>query len=723
MSNEEEGNSAHGPNEFLDRWRLTVDLFGRVFCDDVGLEPGSVIRQLGGFQLKEAKFRREMERLRNISNRELTMEVDRDRDLLLQMTFKSLNNMYSLQTNRRAAAAAAVNVNTNTTSATGTSSANSTHLPPPLCLNRIKVTFKEEQGEGSGVARSFYTAFAEAVLADARLPVLDLTYYPVNQTPTNVSSISTTYAPFNMLQRYRSRGGTDRRPLPSAIPTSTVTSSRSSARRDQHPILLVNQAIAYAAEAPNESPTSLQPPLSANALPFYSPLIAITSSTLSDLPSFDLTLYNSLDSQYRDLGQQLYTKTKALLQQTQPQLANNTTKVAKIVGMMLELRSNSVYQLITLDSLLRLRIDEALTLLAPQSEPALPSYTSSLSVQLAPPATPQTKPEPTDNSPLFWQPDKNMPGFFSPRAGLKTAARLNAFRNVGRIVAICLLQNELCPIAFSRHVIKFVLNRPIKWHDLAFFDSQMYESFRKMINDAESFLLSALAESKATESKASRRAAFKKAIANCNTQIFDPLDLSFSVDLGKEEEGGNHELIEDGSKIKVDYSNVYEFVKRYAEFRMVKHAESCLQELRAGLLDVLPASALVGLTAEDFRLLLNGVADINIHILASYTTISDESKESSRRPQFEKWFWTTLERMSQQEKQELLFFWTGSPYLPASEEGFQPLPTITLRPPSDQHLPTANTCINRLYVPMYSSKSILKTKLLQAIKTKTFGFV
>ena len=168
---------------------------------------------------------------------------------------------------------------------------------------------------------------------------------------------------------------------------------------------------------------------------------------------------------------------------------------------------------------------------------------------------------------------------------------------------------------------------------------------------------------------------------------------------------------------------MYEFVKRYAEFRMVTNVKPSLEQLKAGVLDVLPTNALEGLYAEDLRLLLNGVADISIHTLASYTTISDESKEASRRAQFEKWFWTTLERMSQQEKQELLFFWTGSSHLPASEEGFQPLPTVTLRPPSDQHLPTANTCINRLYIPVYSSKSILKSKLLQAIKTKTFGFV
>ena len=59
----------------LGRWRLTTDLFGRVFCDDVGAEPGSVISELGGFAVKESKFRREMERLRNSQQRDLTLEV------------------------------------------------------------------------------------------------------------------------------------------------------------------------------------------------------------------------------------------------------------------------------------------------------------------------------------------------------------------------------------------------------------------------------------------------------------------------------------------------------------------------------------------------------------------------------------------------------------------------------------------------------------------------
>ena len=70
-----------------------------------------------------------------------------------------------------------------------------------------------------------------------------------------------------------------------------------------------------------------------------------------------------------------------------------------------------------------------------------------------------------------------------------------------------------------------------------------------------------------------------------------------------------------------------------------------------------------------------------------------------------------------------VYFWTSSPALPASEEGFQPMPSVTIRPADDAHLPTANTCISRLYIPLYSSRQILRSKLLQAIKTKSFGFV
>ncbi len=68
----------------LGRWRLTLDLFGRVFVDDVGLEPGSIISELGGFPVKEAKFRREMEKLRNSRTTDLTIsKIEREREQLI----------------------------------------------------------------------------------------------------------------------------------------------------------------------------------------------------------------------------------------------------------------------------------------------------------------------------------------------------------------------------------------------------------------------------------------------------------------------------------------------------------------------------------------------------------------------------------------------------------------------------------------------------------------
>ena len=57
----------------LGRWRLSLDLFGRVFMEDVGLEPGSIVSELGGFPVKEAKFRRDMEKLRNNQQKDLTL--------------------------------------------------------------------------------------------------------------------------------------------------------------------------------------------------------------------------------------------------------------------------------------------------------------------------------------------------------------------------------------------------------------------------------------------------------------------------------------------------------------------------------------------------------------------------------------------------------------------------------------------------------------------------
>lgn len=68
----------NGPTQahvLMSRWRLSLNVMARAFCDDVGQEPGSILLQLAGFPIKAARFRKEMERLRNSQGKDLILEV------------------------------------------------------------------------------------------------------------------------------------------------------------------------------------------------------------------------------------------------------------------------------------------------------------------------------------------------------------------------------------------------------------------------------------------------------------------------------------------------------------------------------------------------------------------------------------------------------------------------------------------------------------------------
>ena len=85
----------------LGRWRLALDLFGRVFCDDVGAEPGSIISELGGFPVKESRFRREMEKLRNNSQqRDLSLDVSGETEVVFSFYIHLCMFVWGRQTER-----------------------------------------------------------------------------------------------------------------------------------------------------------------------------------------------------------------------------------------------------------------------------------------------------------------------------------------------------------------------------------------------------------------------------------------------------------------------------------------------------------------------------------------------------------------------------------------------------------------------------------------------
>ncbi|KAK5614359.1 E3 ubiquitin-protein ligase ubr5 [Crenichthys baileyi] len=476
-----------------------------------------------------------MEKLRNLQSRDLALEVDRDRDQLIQQTMRQLNAHFG----RRC-------------------------TTTPMAVHRVKVTFKDEPGEGSGVARSFYTAIALALLSNDKLPNLDC-----------VQSVSKGMQASNLMQRLRNRDRERER---------RSGGLRAGSRRDRD--------------------RDSRRQLSIDTRPFR----PSSEGNPSDEP-------DPLPAHRQALGERLYPRVHAM----QPAFAS------KITGMLLELSPAQLLLLLASEDSLRARVEEAMELLIAHGREN--GADSILDLGL-------------------------------PEASEKAQ---------------------------------------VNWHDFAFFDPVMYESLRQLIRHSQTGEADA---------------------------VFAAMDLAFAIDLCKEEGAGQVELLSGGVNMPVTPHNVYEYVRKYAEHRMLVVAEQPLHAMRKGLLDVLPKNALEDLTAEDFRLLVNGCGEVNVQMLISFTSFNDESGENADKLlQFKRWFWSIVEKMSMTERQDLVYFWTSSPSLPASEEGFQPMPSITIRPPDDQHLPTANTCISRLYVPLYSSKQILKQKLLLAIKTKNFGFV
>lgn len=503
----------------LGRWRLALDLFGRVFMEDVGLEPGSIVSELGGFPVKEAKFRRDMEKLRNNQQRDLTLfKIERDRTYLLLQTFKELNTQYNSY-NRR------------------------TSSSPPLAVSRVKVTFKDEPGEGSGVARSFYTAIAEAILSNEKLPNLES------------AQVDNKYSQYSVLQRMRR----DREVL------SRRNVRGSNRSREHHRRTMSIDARPFVPSdnfSTDNNSSSQLPDISSAATNSTSNQTSSSTTNASNSntnnTNSNATRNDHLTIHQQQLGDRLYPKVHSL----------HPTFAGRITGMLLELAPAQLLLLMASEDSLRAKVEEAVEMILSNSHSApdlAPEALLELDVfSLTDRGSKKTstrttasddnafvdeiRPDDEDNAPLFYCPGKR--GFYAPRQGKSSFERLNAFRNVGRVLGLCLLQNELCPIFLTRHVLKSILGRSIKFHDLAFFDPVVYESLRQLVVDAET---------------------------KDSNSLFSALDLNFTIDLAPEEGGGTVEIMPGGKDVEVTSSNVYDYVRKYAKYRMIKVQEKAIE--------------------------------------------------------------------------------------------------------------------------------------------------
>lgn len=196
---------------------------------------------------------------------------------------------------------------------------------------------------------------------------------------------------------------------------------------------------------------------------------------------------------------------------------------------------------------------------------------------------------------------------------------------------------------------------------------------------------------------------------------------------------GNHvvcELKHGGSHIPVSAENLFEYACLLADFKCRKLVKDQLKPLVEGFNAMIPQTLIQHmLTPEEFKQVLTSAPKVDVEDLIAYLAVEGLGFALSS-PQMV-WLCEALRSYSQQDLRHFIEFVTGSPNVPLG--GFRNLRDVnrnrckmTIYGISTRNgnmpLPTSRTCSTTLYMPPYSTRVELGTKLKIAIDLAHRGF-
>ena len=203
----------------------------------------------------------------------------------------------------------------------------------------------------------------------------------------------------------------------------------------------------------------------------------------------------------------------------------------------------------------------------------------------------------------------------------------------------------------------------------------------------------------------------------------EDLCLAFTVTEDDFGSGKEVELVPNGESIDVTNSNKMRYIHLVAKHHMSDRIRMQSEAFTRGLADVIEPSWIRLFNEQELQVLIsgatNGMLDLvdlkkNTRYAGGYTTF-DRSVSN---------FWACLESFSAKDQRAFVKFVTSCERAPSL--GFSALdPPFTIQRvgiSSDaEKLPSASTCFNVLKLPNYSSKKVMKEKLLMSINSGT-GF-
>jgi E3 ubiquitin-protein ligase HUWE1 len=262
--------------------------------------------------------------------------------------------------------------------------------------------------------------------------------------------------------------------------------------------------------------------------------------------------------------------------------------------------------------------------------------------------------------------------------------RADLFLLTGKILAKAILENIQLDCALCRSVLKKLLGIECNIRDVKYQDLDLYRSLRYMQKNTVQGV------------------------------FFD----TFAVD--------SYPLVEGGQEIPItDENKEFYFILRVEYETYTSMAES-LDSLLQGFDSVIPKEIINGLSTDELNFMICGNPVINFKDWRDNTIYEGEYNMSHK---VINWFWEIVYELPSNLKRDLLQFVTGSPRVPI--EGFASLKTLrgdraTFKIVPVQYykgvLPRSHTCFNRLDLPVYPSKALLKSSIENVLANHLLGF-
>jgi len=183
------------------------------------------------------------------------------------------------------------------------------------------------------------------------------------------------------------------------------------------------------------------------------------------------------------------------------------------------------------------------------------------------------------------------------------------------------------------------------------------------------------------------------------------------------------ELKPGGTDISVTIHNLEEYVNLVLKTFLITGVSAQMQAFQEGFNLVFPLENLRMFFVNEIETLICGAVtgsdeDWSVESLQDNTKADHGFSSGSQAVQF---LYSVMSEFNETERRQFLQFVTGSPRLPISGfKGLTPKLTIVKKlhdPPltPDHYLPSVMSCTNYLKLPDYSSKEVLKQRLLYAI--------